>query len=57
MSCSYAKGWGVRWRAGSGRKRSERFHDEEAAREFDASIHDVGGQERGRHAHPFGDPN
>ncbi len=30
----------VRWRDSSGRHRSKRFHDEDAAREFDESIHD-----------------
>jgi integrase len=47
MSCSHAKrAWEVRWRDASGRQRSKRFRSEEAAREFDASIHDHGVAER-----------
>jgi integrase len=41
MSYSIAKGgWEVRWRDSTGRQRSRRFKAEEAAREFDESIHD-----------------
>ena len=41
VSYSRAKGgWEVRWRDGSGHQRSRRFRSEEAAAEFDASIHD-----------------
>ncbi|MGO9321840.1 MAG: tyrosine-type recombinase/integrase [Solirubrobacteraceae bacterium] len=41
MSYRLAKGrYEVRWRDSSGRHRSKRFRDEDAAREFDASIHD-----------------
>jgi integrase len=41
MSFRLAKGgWEVRWRDGVGRHRSRRFRTEEAAREFDESIHE-----------------
>jgi integrase len=41
VSRSRAKGgWEVRWRDAAGRQRSRRFRSEEAAAEFDASIHD-----------------
>jgi hypothetical protein len=41
MSYRFAKdGWEVRWRDTTGRHRSRRFRSEEAAREFDESIHD-----------------
>jgi integrase len=41
VSYSRAKGgWEVRWRDGAGHQRSRRFRSEEAAAEFDASIHD-----------------
>jgi integrase len=41
VSYSLAKGaWEVRWRDADGRQRSKRFRSEEAAKEFDASIHD-----------------
>jgi integrase len=41
MSCSVAKGgWEVRWRDSTGRQRSRRFTSEEAAREFDGSMHE-----------------
>ncbi len=41
MSYRLVKGrYEVRWRDSSGRHRSKRFRDEDAAREFDASIHD-----------------
>jgi len=49
MSCRYAQGrWEVRWRDATSRHRSRRFRTEEAAREFDASIHDhdVAGRHR-----------
>jgi integrase len=52
MSCSYAKGaWEVRWRDATGRQRSKRFRSEEAAREFDGSIHDEDVEERARGRH------
>jgi integrase len=42
MSYSAAKAaWAVRWRDATGRQRSRRFRSEEAAREFDESIHDL----------------
>jgi integrase len=42
MSFAAAKGaWEVRWRDATGRQRSRRFRSEEAAREFDESIHDL----------------
>ena len=42
MSYAPAKGaWEVRWRDATGRQRSRRFQSEEAAREFDESIHDL----------------
>jgi integrase len=42
MSYAAAKGaWEVRWRGANGRQRSRRFRSEEAAREFDESIHEV----------------
>jgi hypothetical protein len=42
MSYSAAKAaWEVRWRDATGRQRSRRFRSEEAAREFDDSIHDL----------------
>jgi integrase len=41
VSYRFAKGrWEVRWRDSSGRHRSRRFRSEEAAQEFDESIHD-----------------
>lgn len=41
MSYRLAKGrWEVRWRDSMGRHRSKRFRTEEAAQEFDGSIHD-----------------
>jgi integrase len=49
VSFSLAKGsWEVRWRDATGRQRSRRFRSEEAAQEFDASIHDHGATERRR---------
>lgn len=43
MSYRFAKGgWEVRWRDATGRHRSRRFVDEEAAQAFDESIHDQG---------------
>jgi integrase len=54
MSCSVAKGgWEVRWRDSSGRQRSQRFTSEEAAREFDGSMHEqkrVERRDRQRHS-------
>jgi integrase len=42
MSCAPAKGaWEVRWRDATGRQRSRRFRSEEAAREFDRSVHEI----------------
>jgi hypothetical protein len=47
MSYRLAKGrWEVRWRDSSGRHRSRRFRSEEAAQEFDESIHDHEVKER-----------
>jgi integrase len=49
MSYRLVKGrYEVRWRDNSGRHRSKRFRDEDAAREFDASIHDHDVVERSR---------
>ena len=39
-------GWIVRWRDGSGRQRGRRFPSEEAARAFDAGLHEVATGER-----------
>ena len=40
MSRSFKEGrWEVRWRDSSGSQRSKRFHQEEAAREFDEMVH------------------
>ncbi len=51
MSYRFAKdGWEVRWRDTTGRHRSRRFRNEEAAREFDESIHDHELAERRREA-------
>jgi integrase len=42
MSMRFAKGaWEVRWRDGTGRHRSRRFRSGEAAREFNASMHEL----------------
>jgi integrase len=56
MSCSVAKGgWEVRWRDSNGRQRSRRFTSEEAAREFDGSMHEHKRVERrNRHGHSGG---
>jgi len=56
MSCSAAKGgWEVRWRDSTGRQRSRRFASEEAAREFDGSMHEHKRVERrDRHGHSGG---
>jgi integrase len=56
MSCSVAKGgWEVRWRDSTGRQRSRRFTSEEAAREFDGSMHEHKRVERrNRHGHSGG---
>ncbi len=52
MSCSFVKGaWEVRWRDATGRQRSKRFAEQEAARAFDASIHDSDAAARKRSAH------
>jgi len=49
MSCSFVKGgWEVRWRDSAGRQRSKRFRSEEAAREFDGSLHEHRLDERSR---------
>jgi integrase len=49
MSYSFARGkWEVRWRDTTGRQRSRRFRSEEAAEEFDKSIHDHERVERRR---------
>ena len=49
MSYRLAKGsWEVRWRDSTGRHRSRRFRSEEAAKEFDESIHDHEVTERKR---------
>jgi len=49
MSYSFARGkWEVRWRDTTGRQRSRRFRSEEAAEEFDKSIHDHEQVERRR---------
>lgn len=49
MSCSFVKGgWEVRWRDSTGRQRSRRFRSEEAAREFDGSLHEHRREERSR---------
>jgi len=51
MSYRFAKdGCEVRWRDTTGRHRSRRFRNEEAAREFDKSIHDHELAERCRQA-------
>lgn len=48
MSYRFAKDrWEVRWRDAEGRHRSKRFRSEEAAKEFDESIHDHDVAERG----------
>ncbi len=56
MSCSVAKGgWEVRWRDSTGRQRSRRFASEEAAHEFDGSMHERKRVERrDRHGHSGG---
>jgi integrase len=55
MSYRFAKdGWEVRWRDATGRHRSRRFRSEEAAEEFDSSIHDEHRHER-RHGRPRAD--
>jgi integrase len=42
MSYAAAKGaWEVRWRDANGRQRARRFQSEEAAREFDRSVHEI----------------
>ncbi len=49
MSYRFAKDrWEVRWRDATGRHRSKRFRSEEAAKEFDESIHDHEVAERRR---------
>lgn len=49
MSCSFVKGgWEVRWRDSTDRQRSRRFQFEEAAREFDGSLHEHRREERSR---------
>jgi integrase len=49
MSYAPAKGaWEVRWRNANGRQRSRRFHNEQAAAEFDESIHEIEASARGR---------
>ncbi|HEX4466952.1 MAG TPA: tyrosine-type recombinase/integrase [Solirubrobacteraceae bacterium] len=51
MSYRLARGrYEVRWRDGSGRHRSKRFRNEEAAKEFDGSIHDHDVLERSKGA-------
>jgi integrase len=48
-------GWEVRWRDSTGRQRSRRFTSEEAAREFDGSMHEHKRVERrDRHGHSGG---
>ena len=57
MSYRLAQGrWEVRWRDSTGRHRSRRFRDEEAAKEFDESIHDhdVAERRRGKHGQSGG---
>ncbi|MGH2831997.1 MAG: hypothetical protein ACRDK2_04405, partial [Solirubrobacteraceae bacterium] len=50
MSYRLAQGrWEVRWRDSSGRHRSKRFPTEEAAQEFDSSIHDQEVDARRKH--------
>jgi integrase len=49
VSYRHAKGrWEVRWRDRSGRHRSRRFHSEEAAQEFDESMHEQQAPDRAR---------
>jgi integrase len=49
MSYRHSKGrWEVRWRDAAGRHRSRRFVSEEAAREFDESMHEQQAPERAR---------
>jgi hypothetical protein len=49
MSYRFAKGrYEVRWRDSTGRHRSKRFRDEDAARAFDESIHDHDAGERSK---------
>jgi integrase len=49
VSYAPAKGaWEVRWRDATNRQRSRRFRSEEAAREFDESIHELEASARGQ---------